>query len=834
MSDKKHVLRICPLVLLTIILGTYGIIKIQTGCYSGATSRTNRGQKFGRENNRLESEDADVSPALAHQEPENAPNLAEWSVGLEIKQVSELPKTPVFLLPAIAHQNEPIALIVVPEEDTCVLAVVAPVAARIRQVNKTPILLALAAEPTREQTLLLNRLAPFSGSCTILTSDPNLFWGQEKEGFITNIVPTTSDLMETSLLLARHYWQKTDLVVIAYKDDPAAAILGSTLASHLAVPFIPITGQEDPNVFSKEFETLDVKRVLFTISDVRPNPSFLDSLNQEIDILDIPSIQKRLVKQIGDANVQNLILFRVPSELTGDGTTSWLAPYLSLMRGAPVVPCYSPDPLAAEENTKRLIEVCLLKPRTVTILADYDSIGVIMFSEATESEEYELMFEPCSRPVEGVAAEMGVGRIPFRELWAASTLLARGISKDFILGQEEPKVLMIANPRIDYGPLPLCETISRATAKEFINLGIHMDEFYGVPCHDIAIQKATGNSQLIIFEGHITDFTLFEEAPLTASDELYVYATECEDKYGEGFIEVLDSTNYHIDNPVEEDPAYDESAEYNPGIQLPTDKTDSNYQVSDANLRLFPYRLEQQIEPYHLDGIPLVILQSCHSLDDSASDILAAGSVGIVGSVTNIHSASGSAFIKAFCDGFLYRGDTMGEALRDARNYLLCVAELKTKREHTQQAKVSRAAYGFGLWGDPEIKLFDGLHRRPQRRTVSASFVEGDKIRIVVPKMRLPTSRTREYFLRMFPGSEVAGIVKRLKHKDMRRVMPIYFFRIPKPESFVPLQYTSLQESDGKMSRSVFLADSFERFLYILYFPSKEKKGQEFTLQFVK
>ena len=96
--------------------------------------------------------------------------------------------------------------------------------------------------------------------------------------------------------------------------------------------------------------------------------------------------------------------------------------------------------------------------------------------------------------------------------------------------------------------------------------------------------------------------------------------------------------------------------------------------------------------------MPLVILQSCHSLEEPVTQqFLQLGGVGLIGSVTNIHSASNSTFIKALCDSMLYQGAPTGEALRDARNYYLCWRDLKAKRGHTELAKVHRVALSFSL-----------------------------------------------------------------------------------------------------------------------------------------
>jgi hypothetical protein len=289
-------------------------------------------------------------------------------------------------------------------------------------------------------------------------------------------------------------------------------------------------------------------------------------------------------------------------------------------------------------------------------------------------------------------------------------------------------------------------------------------------------------------------------------------------------------TDGYDDSSSDDDNSHD--AEIN--MREHNEQRDSDYYMFDEDVDSRHYEISQATEPCKLEAIPLVVIQSCHSLDDTVLDILTSGAIGIIGSKTNIHSASGSAFIKAFCDGLLYRSDTIGEAMRDAKNYLLCVSALKKARGHTQYAKVERAAYSFHFWGDPELRIFPSLQNSQKIKPVSGTFVRPDKITVQIPKKRSPTSRTDKYFLRMFPGSEAAGILKRIKDKEIRRVAPIYFFRIPMPRNFEPSQYAGLKKADDNTVRAVFFVDSFKRFLYIVYFPEKEEQGQVFTLQFIK
>ena len=424
-----------------------------------------------------------------------------------------------------------------------------------------------------------------------------------------------------------------------------------------------------------------------------------------------------------------------------------------------------------------------------------------------------------------------MGRIPFGDLGSASILIARCQVREHVAVPAGPRVLMIANPKTDYTPLPLCETISRATAKEFENVGIHTDEFYGVNCRDRLIQELTRDSQLIIFEGHITDLTLFKAPPYYHDEKYYDYY-EQDERHWDGFMGTNGSVNYE---------SYDstgENVEGEPGQMtarialLPDEQTGLDDEMTEPGVLEPQDESDQPVDPCRLDGIPLLVLQSCHSLDDSASYMLKTGAAGIVGSVTNIHSASGSAFVKAFCDGLLYGDGTLGEALRDARNYLLCVNALKGARGHSQQSKVERVAYSFHLWGDPEMRLFNGLRSSPILQPVSVQFVAPDGIRISAPRRSLDAVETERYTLRIFPRSQVAGLVKRLKDRDARRVLPIYFFRMPMPPETASLSHGSLVRSEDTSPRAVFLVDSFKRFLYVLYFPEKDGEVDEFLLQF--
>jgi len=730
----------------------------------------------------------------------------------------------------IQHRNKPLVLIAVPEEEEWLTLVAAPIAARIKSQRKMPVVIVVPSVPSEKQRQLIEQLKFQSNTFVVLSQNPDRELFEAPDDSPIRLQVARPNLTQISILLAKSYWKNADTVVIASTQEPEAAILASTLATHLCVPFIPYENRRNSGELSRILDTLHVRTILFCTNKKDDNQSVTSSslgnfagFRQKLEFLDPTAIDRRIIHLLKKKNIHNLILTRVPEQESNVGAQSWISPYLSLMRNAPMVLCSSSDGIAAEQQVYDVIMTHSLRPRTLTILGDYDSIGSITVRDEQNLGDYEVNVDPCSRPLRGAVA-MGVGRIPFTELWACSVMLARGLAREFILLRSEPQVLMVANPNSNYGGLPLAETVSRATAKEFENLGIKINEFYGAGSNSPDILEAVQKAHLIIYEGHITDQQLFQEP-----SDIF----ELEEGYEED-LEYITSYDLTTNGTVSGEDTICVSGE------VPSDFSNEQTNVhgdlpislsTELNTPLFlPNGGVEQLE-----GLSLIVLQSCHSLEeDIANQVFNLGGIGIVGSVTNIHSASGSAFIKAFCDGLLYRSDTVGEALRDARNYFLCLTELKRKRNHTQMAKVYRVALGFCLWGDPELRFTPGLTRKPKRRPVSATFTSPDKIDISTPKLWLSQSRTEKYFIRMFPGSEAAGIIKRLKNKEIRRLMPIYFFRLPFPTGFDAQQYRYLQCKDKSPNRAVFMTDVFERFLYLLYFPDKETKNDKYELQFTK
>jgi hypothetical protein len=798
-------------------------------------------------------------------------------------------------------------IVICAERDEHLYPLIAPLAARLAGTNGPPMFLAVSLPPAGHAARMIARTRPRAR--LLLRTDAWSGQDANRPAPEAVAVATSSDATQAALELARTFWGRTDRLVIADANDQEAAVLGSALAAHLGIPFIPVHSGRAAEALPDGLRRLEVKEVLLASSQGQEKAGWWKLPQPRAVVLDLRQVQERIIRAIGPREVRNVILARAPGSAaaapaepneaattrpgaSGDGRAdgnqppggageadppvesqgqdgqaapdrpdeaaegqgqarlappddraAWLAPYVSLVRKAPIVLCHSPEARQAEALVEEAVRAAGLMPRTVTILGDHASVGLLHVKDPNLLGAFEVDVEPCSGAGPGAAA-YGVGRLPFAGLADASYLFALGLARQRARPSPSPRVLMVANPRTEYGTLPLAETISRVTAAEFRNLAVAIDEYYGIASDNAAVVKAAESASLIIYQGHVTDQSLI--GPPQGTEPVLPEDMDFVEISSSGRV-LLDETQRAMEAPagdgvsigrdfarVFEPPAG--GAEPNAPAAPPSDANGAAAASPREPATTSPAGGEggARRRAIRLRGWPLVVLQSCHSLDDGvARRAFESGAVGMVGSVTNVYSASGSAFVKAYCDNLLYRRATQAEALRDARNYFLCLAKLKTARGHKEQPKVARAAMSFRLWGDPELQVLPAeAGRRAILPSVTGRFVRPDVLSVSVPSRRLDEARTERYAARFFPAAQAAGIVRKLKDKPQRHLMPTYYFRVPAGEGFASQGYVRLQRVGQAESRAVFLTDPLGRFVHVVYFPEKDKARARFELQF--
>src|SRR5262249_13115883 len=154
-----------------------------------------------------------------------------------------------------------------------------------------------------------------------------------------------------------------------------------------------------------------------------------------------------------------------------------------------------------------------------------------------------------------------------------------------------------------------------------------------------------------------------------------------------------------------------------------------------------------------------------------AQPLLERGAIGVVGSSTRTYSASGAALSLAFFDALLYDQRSLGEALRQAKNFLLAYSLLKEKRLG-KDAKFNganvRSAWAFTLWGDPTLRL--PVNESPSLAPVRHK-VRGNTITVTLPETAYDQVTTAKFQAQMRPNARLAGLLRKDADENNRRMV---------------------------------------------------------------
>lgn len=249
-----------------------------------------------------------------------------------------------------------------------------------------------------------------------------------------------------------------------------------------------------------------------------------------------------------------------------------------------------------------------------------------------------------------------------------------------------------------------------------------------------------------------------------------------------------------------------------------------------ADLFFWEGHHETLVTRYGLPGWPeplpssVVFLESCLALNDAeAGALLRRGAVGAIGSSTRTYSGSGGAFTLAFTDALVYDDQTVGGALRQAKNFLLAYALLKEKRLG-DGAKLTganlRSAWAFTLWGDPTVKL----PRPPppaERLPPVRCEVRADRITLIPPEKQYDKVTTKQYQAQIWPNARLAGLVTKASDEAGQRLVPFLFAEVRLPDA--PAGKVPRLGGTVASNRWVFTWDARRRTGYLLAIPSTQQ-----------
>ena len=222
----------------------------------------------------------------------------------------------------------------------------------------------------------------------------------------------------------------------------------------------------------------------------------------------------------------------------------------------------------------------------------------------------------------------------------------------------------------------------------------------------------------------------------------------------------------------------------------------------------------------------LVFLQSCLALaEPEAQPFLRRGAIAVVGSPSRTYSASGGAVTLAYFNALAYDRQTLGGALRQAKNFMLAYAQLKQQRlgdaSKLGGANV-RSAWAFTLWGDPTVKLPAPEAPKDALAAVRAT-VRDRRITLTIPEKPYDEVSTEQYVARQFPNGRLAGYLTKSASDDRKRLVPLLFaeVRLPGGGEKIPRLQSKMPQNNW-----IFTWDARRQSGYLLVLPRSKDRGE--------
>lgn len=575
----------------------------------------------------------------------------------------------------------------------------------------------------------------------------------------------SGDHVTISSLLAERQWKESRQAILVSSEDYQAALLASPLAASYRCPLLFLDEETVPRLTIKALTQLKVKEVLIVGKKSERIESQLDSLRPKIIFISEASYLTTLyLKSLAPSTAIDNLIVTNPEDIA-EKPLSLLSAPLSLVRHAPILFFQkSPEETEAEvENFERKNNLSL---RYLTLIGDEEFL-----------------------PPRRVPCPLHNDRRDYGGIEVAPTVAEFADFPDHhndeeYVGTEEIDVEIGSYP-VEGKPLSLA--VGRISAENIYQGTILLSN---ITCHQGT--KSSGNVLLLSNADGTLD--LCEAICRTLVRECKNWRVPTQAYYGK-----------EIDDKL-----------------LRKELPDKEVVIVEGHLWDLMKLFEENMVKF---SPALFFAQSCHSLDTSyAYPLFRSGAIGYVGSKTAIHSASGAAFSKAFFDAIMYRDMDVGSALLYAKNYLLNWVALKKKRGHSEWAKAYRVALSFALWGDPTTKLQLKRSSRPRLKGMEVRNIDSHFL-LITPATWYRTIETEKYYTKFPPGTQFAGVVKKTKEKEKRKLAPLLFADL----SMDGLTDFQLETGDLTPADWTHTWDDRTKKLYLLLYPGHLKKGDVFV-----
>lgn len=536
---------------------------------------------------------------------------------------------------------------------------------------------------------------------------------------------------------------KAARVVICPAEPRARLLQAACLAGVLEAPLYVADDEDNESAaFTRRLQEWGTQEI-YTVGEAAKIGRTLPNIRR-VHLTDTESVAQAALHRLIDKGAIHTLVVANPADVRlGPGGMSPLAPWVAIQRHARLL-LTDDDGENAEELIKKAEP---LLADTLILVGGLKAIPMRRRPNPIPGKDVDIVMEPMT-PRGDQPFSYATGRLFHEDPAVVPLMLAR---EKLLLSEAKPqrrKALIVSNPG---GGLPLLETFSRNTAREFRNRGYDTIAMFEDDVSKERVRRLVPQQDIFLWEGHYR--TLIDE-------------------YGM------------------------------PGWTDP-------------------------LQP------SLVFLQSCLALNEAeAEPLLQRGAVSVIGSPVRMYSASGGSFTLAFFDAVLYDGQSLGGALRQAKNFLLCYSLLKQKRLG-EGAKLSganlRSAWAFTLWGDPALTLPQPA--RPEGPLPAVHpLVHGRTLTIELPPLYYEKVTSERYEAQMLPNSRLAGLLTPEKPNGKRSLVPFIYTEVHLPTA--PTGKKPLLQTRLPGNHWVFCYDERRRCGYLLLTPRpRDEKEIRFHIE---
>jgi hypothetical protein len=537
-------------------------------------------------------------------------------------------------------------------------------------------------------------------------------------------------------------WQvlfpRAERVVVCSADSRRLMLQSACLAGAIGGPLYVLHGTLGEGAdLRRQLEAWHTREV-FVVAGALAAPLRLPSVRTVALPDERAVVEHYLRQQLHLGPIETLVVANPADVAQDQGTMSCLAPWVALQKRAVLLLSNKAGDNVNELLTAALADHRLRHVDSLILVASLQAIPPERRPNPVPGKDPAIEMEPWT-PAGNEPFTLATGRLLHRDAGLVLLTLARQRLAAERIGPG--RALVVSNPA---GGLPLLETFSRSTAKEFLNGGYQTTTLFGSEVTKDRVRRLLPQQDIFLWEGH------------------------------------------------------------------------HNTMAREYELPDWPEPLPES----------LVFLQSCLALcRPEAFPLLERGAVAVIGTSTRTYSASGGACSLAFFDALLYEHQSLGGALRHAKNFLLAYSLLKDKRlgkEAKLRGANLRSAWAFTLWGDPTLRL-------PHPPTPSDALprvrheVHGNSIVLWQPDHSFAKVTSDRYQTRMVPNARLAGLVHKKAGAPERRLVPFLFVEVRLPH--VPPGKTPRLHSRIPSSHWVFCWDPRRQSGYLLVAPRTRDRG---------